>query len=171
MGASIPRRVRAAGLWVLEEHLLVSRAIGHQRWAVVGGGLEPGESAYQACEREFREEVGVEVRCERLAMVGDIIIRPDLRPDQALEQDVSFYFIVSSARDTSLASVSSQEPGLEVGWIPLAELSHTPLVPHVLDVLIPRALAGQAALYFSYDCRTDPDEHEGTEIWPARGDR
>jgi 8-oxo-dGTP pyrophosphatase MutT (NUDIX family) len=58
MRPSIPRRLRGAGLWGVDGHILKSSTLGHDRWAVVGGGVEPGEAAYQACEREFREELG-----------------------------------------------------------------------------------------------------------------
>jgi 8-oxo-dGTP pyrophosphatase MutT (NUDIX family) len=162
MTASIPRRLRGAGLWVIDEHILMTSTLGHDRWAVVGGGVEPGESAYQACVREFREEVGIDVHCERLAILGDIIIRPNDR----IEQDVCFYFIVTAVPNVSgIPTVSSQEPGLEFAWIPLAELGRVDLVPPSLDSLIPRAVASDAPLYVTYDCRTDPDERGGTRIW------
>jgi 8-oxo-dGTP diphosphatase len=162
MRASIPRRLRGAGLLVVDDHILVSRSVGHDRWGLVGGGAEPGESMYQACEREFREELGIDVRCDRLAIVGDIIIRPSDR----LEQDICFYFIVTAVRDVGMAAFASEEPGLEAAWIPLAELGRVALVPPTLNVLIPRALASDAALYVTYDCRRDPDERGGTQIWP-----
>ena len=163
MRPSIPRRLRGAGLWVIDDHILMESTLGHDRWGVVGGGVEPGESTYQACEREFREELGVDVRCERLAIVGDIIIRPKDR----LEQDVCFYFVVTSVRDASgIPAVASQEPGLEFAWIPLTELGQVALVPPSLDTLVPRALASDAALYATYDCRVNPDERDGTHIWP-----
>jgi len=66
-------RLRGAGLWV-DGHILMESTRGHDLWGVVGGGVEAGESADQACEREFREEVGVDVRCQRLAIVADIVI-------------------------------------------------------------------------------------------------
>ena len=107
MTSGIPRRLRGAGLWVIDDHILMESTLGHDRWGIVGGGVESGESADQACEREFREEVGVEVRCERLAIVADIMIRPEDR----LEQDICFYFIVTARRDASgLPAVASQEP-------------------------------------------------------------
>ncbi len=163
MDLSIPRRLRGAGLWVVDDHILMSSTEGHDRWGVVGGGVEPGESAYEACEREFREELGVAVRCERLAVVGDIIIRPDDR----LEQDVCFYFEVTAARHVDgIPLVASQEPGLEVAWLPLTELGRFDLVPPSLDAVIPRALASDSAIYVTYDCRTNPDERSGTRIWP-----
>ena len=163
MSARIPRRLRGAGLWVVDGHILMSSTLGHDRWAAVGGGVEPGEAAYQACEREFREELGVEVRCERLAIVGDIIIRPNDR----VEHDICFYFIVTAAQDASgMPTVTSQEPELEVAWIPLAELGRVALLPPSLDTLVPRALTSDAALYVTYDCRSDPDERGSTHIWP-----
>jgi len=163
VGPDIPRRLRSAGLWALEDHVLVSRAVGDPRWALVGGGLEPGESASEACQREFREEVGIDVRCERLAIVGDIIIRPNGR----LAHDVCLYFIVTAVREVrARTSVASRETGLEVGWISLSQLGDAPLVPASLNDLIPRALASEKALYATYDCRLNPDERAGTSIWP-----
>src|SRR5262245_38480436 len=139
MGSAMPRRLRGAGLWVVDDHVLMESMVGHGRWGVVGGGVEPGETAYQACEREFREELAVEVRCGRLAIVGDIIIRPQDR----VVHDVCFYFIVSAMHDPNgLPSVVSQEPGQEFAWIPIAELGRVTLVPPSLDTLIPQALAG-----------------------------
>ena len=162
MSPSIPRRLRGAGLWVIDDHILMSSTVGHHRWAVVGGGVEPGESAYEACEREFREELGVEVRCERLAIVGDIIIRPQDR----LEQDVCFYFVVAARDTTSSPTPASREPELEVAWIPLTQLGRFALLPPSLEFILPRALSSDAALYVTYDCRRDPDERSGTHIWP-----
>ena len=162
MTSSIPRRLRGAGLWVMDDCILMSSTVGQERWALVGGGVEPGESAHQACEREFREELGVEVRCERLAIVGDIIIRPQ----GWLEQDVCFYFMVTASHHIGgAATVASRETGLDVAWIPLSELGLYALLPPSLDTLIPQALSSDGALYVTYDCRTDPDERRGTHVW------
>jgi len=162
MNSRIPRRLRGAGLWVIDDHVLMSSTVGHHRWALVGGGVESGESAYQACEREFREELGVEVHCERLAIVGDIIIRPQGK----LEQDVCFYFIVTASDHVGgTATVDSRETGLDVAWIPITELGRYALLPPSLDSLIPQALTSDAALYVTYDCRRDPDERGGTRVW------
>ena len=65
-----------------------------------------------------------------------------------------------------MPTVTSQEPELEVAWIPLTELGRVALVPPSLDILIPRALTSDAALYLTYDRRSDPDERGSTHIWP-----
>ena len=48
--------------------LLARRAVAPLRgyWDVVGGFVEPGETADHAARREVREELGVDVRLERL---------------------------------------------------------------------------------------------------------
>lgn len=161
MSSRIPRRLRGAGLWVIDDHILMSSTAGHDRWALIGGGVESGESAYEACEREFREELGVDARCERLAIVGDIIIRPNDR----LEHDVCFYFMVSAPHDVGMSTVASREAGLEVAWIPLTDLGRFALLPPSMDTVIPTALSRDAVLYVTYDCRRNPDERRGTRIW------
>ena len=152
MTSSIPRRLRGAGLWVIDDQILMSSTVGQDRWALVGGGVEPGESAYQACEREFREELGVEVRCERLAIVGDIIIRPQ----GWLEQDVCFYFMVIASNHIGGAATVASRDGSRRRMDTTRELGLFALLPPSLDTLIPQALSSDAALYVTYDCRTDP---------------
>lgn len=47
--------------------ILLARAQGDEQWALVGGGLEPGEEPIAAIAREIWEELGV------AAMVGQIV--------------------------------------------------------------------------------------------------
>ena len=62
--------------------------------------------------------------------------------------------------------VASQESGLEFAWKPIAELGQVALLPPSLDILIPRALSSDGALYVTYDCRTNSDERRATYLWP-----
>lgn len=54
---------------ILDDHgrLLLARPQGDDRWALIGGGIEPGEEPREAMRREIREELGVP------AKVGEII--------------------------------------------------------------------------------------------------
>lgn len=48
--------------------VLLSMSHGDEEWALIGGGLEPGEEPASAILREIREELGVEARI--LQIVG-----------------------------------------------------------------------------------------------------
>ncbi|MGO2518637.1 MAG: NUDIX domain-containing protein [Microbacterium sp.] len=41
--------------------ILLARPRGEDQWALIGGGMEPGEEPIAALAREIREELGVEV--------------------------------------------------------------------------------------------------------------
>jgi 8-oxo-dGTP pyrophosphatase MutT (NUDIX family) len=47
--------------------ILLARSHGDEQWALIGGGMEPGEEPVTAIAREIKEELGVE------AMVGQIV--------------------------------------------------------------------------------------------------
>lgn len=49
--------------------LLLKRTYGNKGWSLPGGGVEPGETIHDALFREFREELGVEVKDEVLTGV------------------------------------------------------------------------------------------------------
>ncbi len=53
---------RAAGLAVKEGRLLVQRMRGDQGLAIPGGHVAFGETAAESLRREFREELGLNVR-------------------------------------------------------------------------------------------------------------
>ena len=57
------------------EKVLLTQRSDNGRWCLPGGGMDPGESALEACIRETMEETGLEARVTRL--VG-IYMSPDL---------------------------------------------------------------------------------------------
>lgn len=63
------------------EKVLLTRRADNGRWCLPGGGMEPGESAAEACEREVWEETGLKVRVKRLTGVysnpDQLVIYPD----------------------------------------------------------------------------------------------
>lgn len=46
--------------------ILLTRREDNNQWCLPGGGMEPGESASEACIREVEEETGLHVRIKRL---------------------------------------------------------------------------------------------------------
>lgn len=49
--------------------ILLTRRADNGQWCLPGGGMEAGESAAEACEREVFEETGLRVRVTRLVGV------------------------------------------------------------------------------------------------------
>ena len=49
--------------------VLLTRRTDNGRWCLPGGAMDPGESAFEACEREVLEETGLVVRIGKLVGV------------------------------------------------------------------------------------------------------
>ena len=100
------------------ERILLTRREDNGRWCLPGGGMDPGESAAEACVREVSEETGLEVKVTKL--VG-IYTSPDLLiefPDGNKIQPVAFSFEVE---------ITGGELGLsgettDFGWYTVAEM-------------------------------------------------
>jgi 8-oxo-dGTP diphosphatase len=68
-------RIRVSGILVRDNTLLL---IAHKKrgeiyWLLPGGGIEYGESLSQALRREFREELGIGIDVNEIAVVCDSI--------------------------------------------------------------------------------------------------
>ena len=68
---------------IFDEHrrILLTRRTDNGQWCLPGGGMEPGESVAETCEREVLEETGLSVRVKRLVGVyshsDQLIVYPD----------------------------------------------------------------------------------------------
>ena len=83
--------VVAAVALVRDGHVLTVRKRGTQRFMLVGGKLEPGESARDAALRETREEVGL--RIEDATLLGEFHSEAANEPGHTLHSTV---FLVES---------------------------------------------------------------------------
>jgi 8-oxo-dGTP pyrophosphatase MutT (NUDIX family) len=108
----------SAAIFDKSGRILLTRRADNGQWCLPGGGMEPGESAAEACEREVLEETGLSVRVKRL--VG-IYSHPDqliVYPDRDRFQIVALHFE---------AEVAGGEPGLsneitDFGYYTLEEI-------------------------------------------------
>ena len=101
--------VVAAVALVRDGHVLTVRKRGTQRFMLVGGKLEPGESARDAALRETHEEVGL--RIEDATLLGEFDSEAANEPGHTLHSTV---FLVESDADP-VASAEIEE----VRWTPL----------------------------------------------------
>ncbi|MCP3423904.1 NUDIX hydrolase [Nocardioides pinisoli] len=127
--------VVAAVALVRDGHVLTVRKQGTERFMLVGGKLEPGESAQAAALRETREEVGLEI--ESATLLGEFLSEAANEPGHSLHSTV--FWVESDAEPVASAEIA------EVRWTPLHDHPDdlAPMLEHhVLPVI--RATAGGA---------------------------
>lgn len=101
--------VVAAVALVRDGHVLTVRKRGTERFMLVGGKLEPGESARDAALRETLEEVGIDV--SEATLIGEFHSEAANEPGHTLHSTV--FRIESDAEPVASAEIA------EVRWTPL----------------------------------------------------
>lgn len=122
--------------------ILLTRRSDNGRWCLPGGGLESGESASEAVEREVFEETGLRVRAERL--IG-VYTSPDIVIEYA---DGNRFQLVAMSFE---AEIIGGEPALseettEIGFFTPQEIEAMDLVEHHRQ-RIADAIANQVAAF------------------------
>jgi ADP-ribose pyrophosphatase YjhB (NUDIX family) len=71
----------SAAIFDEQRRVLLTRRADNGQWCLPSGGMESGESAAEACEREVFEETGLRVRVKRLVGVyshpDQLVVYPD----------------------------------------------------------------------------------------------
>jgi len=121
--------VRAAGIALRGNQVLLHRRFADSVWALPGGRVDPGESAAQALVREFQEELGCTVRCGELVYVAE-----NFFPHAGASiHEVGLYFRVvlevASVPSHALSSFRGAEAELEFQWFERNSLSRINLRP------------------------------------------
>ena len=121
--------VVAAVALVRDGHVLTVRKRGTERFMLVGGKLEPGESARDAALRETWEEVGL--RIESATLLGEFHSMAANEPDHTLHSTV--FWVESDAEPVASAEIA------EVRWTPVRDHPDdlAPMLEHhVLPVIL-----------------------------------
>jgi len=108
--AELPAIPASAGALIFDQagRLLILKPTYKKGWTIPGGVMEAdGETPWDACRREVREECGLEVSGGRLACV-------DFRPSR-LERSggIRFLFDCGPADDAALAAITVQPEEIE----------------------------------------------------------
>ena len=125
------------------EKVLLTRRADNGRWCLPGGGMESGESAAEACEREVLEETGLTVRVKRLIGVysnpDQLVIYPD--------GNKAYFVVLSFEAEVMDGKLCLSDETTEFGYFSVSEMESMPIHGHhkqrVEDAL---AMIGEALI-------------------------
>lgn len=123
---------RVAGIWIENGHVLIHKDVNDDHWLLPGGRVQLTEETQAGIEREFREELGIDVTIERLVWVAENFF------DYAESNfhEIGFYYKVTSNQTSSFFS-GNPFNGIEgerliFKWVPIEELQEIKLYPEFL---------------------------------------
>jgi ADP-ribose pyrophosphatase YjhB (NUDIX family) len=137
--------MRTAGIWIEDGYVLLESFADVEVWGIPGGSLEPDESVEKGCLREYREELGLEMQADGIALINE-----NFWPDgDEIIREYCFYFLVRPKVESLRAciDVRSKESQLQFRWFRLDELHTIDFVPPFLRAVLPRL--GKQTLFMS----------------------
>jgi 8-oxo-dGTP pyrophosphatase MutT (NUDIX family) len=149
----------AAGALFFDQHgnVLLVKPTYKEGWDIPGGYVEPGETPSEACEREIREELGIDVAISRLLAV-------DWAPSGQEGDKVLFVFDGGALEPDAQSAFNLPEDELR-------SFAFQP--PQALDNLMPGRLARRlrAAITAQQSGEVTYLEHGSPVADPASGSR
>ena len=131
---------RVAAVLIRENKLFIQR-IGDE-CALPGGHVAFGETSEEALIREFREEAGAEIICERLIWVEENFWKWGGKK----AHNISFYYLISLKDDSDIQDNHSKtmmdNKDVQMQWIPLDEIPHLEIYPQYIKEKINNITSG-----------------------------
>ena len=122
--------------------VLLTKRLDNGQWCLPSGGLEPGESAAEACEREVFEETGLRVRVKRLVGVYSHPDQLSIYPDGNKVQIVALHF----EAETVSGELGLSDETSDFGYFSLADIEGLELLGRHKERIID-TLAGQSEAF------------------------
>ncbi|MDW8307564.1 MAG: NUDIX domain-containing protein [Leptospiraceae bacterium] len=118
-------RIRTAGLYVRDGQVLLVKhqRDGRQYYLLPGGGQEPGESMQKALEREWREELNVQIKVGEFLFMGEVLPDPRLKKAQV----VQIVFRISSLEGE--IRIRPEGPLFGYDWVSLGNIKTSQIFP------------------------------------------
>jgi ADP-ribose pyrophosphatase YjhB (NUDIX family) len=124
-----------------KQKILLTKRTDNGQWCLPGGGIDPGESAIEACIREVWEETGLHIQVKKLVGVYS-------NPHQLIEYaDGNRFHIIALNFEAELVGgeLRISEETTEAKYYSLAEIETVDLMEHhrerISDVFEQQALA------------------------------
>jgi ADP-ribose pyrophosphatase YjhB (NUDIX family) len=125
---------RVAGILIHDDKILLQKPISEVGYALPGGHVSFGELSENTLIREFREEIGADIKIKRLLLIGENFFPWDDKPCQ----QICLYYLVSLCHPTQIPlegsfmaydEIFNERIDLEFSWLPLSQLNGIILYP------------------------------------------
>ena len=125
---------RVGGVLIHNGKVLMQNAEGDDGYAFIGGHVAFGETTDETLVREFKEEIGADIKIERFLMVNENFFPWDNRPCQ----QINLYYLISLKDETqipldrdfkALDDFGNERVELNMCWIPLEDVANTNIYP------------------------------------------
>lgn len=119
---------RCAGVIIRDGKVLLQR--DGDEYALIGGHVQMGETGEEAVVREFQEELGVQIQCQRMLWTEECFWEWKGK----LTHTLSFYYLADFCEGSSFAEDGQFHPqrddsSVEIGWVPISELNTLTVYP------------------------------------------
>ncbi len=144
-------RFRAGGLLLEDGKILFVKTKFGDYCYVAGGGVKLGESTETGVLREFTEEVGVQVKIERLAVVCENFFKGHGGNIEGKDcHTLEFYYLLSTEEDISQIPAKTDEDE-ELKWIPVEKIPESNIKPNFIKNRISEILNQTGPLHIVED--------------------
>lgn len=121
---------RTVGVLIKNNKLLVQRDTDGFEYALPGGHVKIGESSIDSLIREYKEETGADIKCNRLLWVEEC----SWKWNNKQTNTIAFYYQIELCNENSIIDTEkfiSQKDKCNVllGWMPLDKLSEITIYP------------------------------------------
>ena len=129
---------RIAGILIRDGKILLQRPRNDDGYSIPGGHVSFGETSDKALIREFKEEIGADIKVERLLLIGEVFFPWGSKPCQ----QIGLYYLVSLCDETQIPlegtfkafdELCNERVDLDFCWIPLSKLHEITLYPTGLE--------------------------------------
>ncbi len=125
--------LRAAGILVKDNMILLQRDRGGSEYALPGGHIKVGETLRDGLVREMAEETGAAVKCARLLWSEESF----WEWNGAKAHTIAFYYRLELCGELKIPETGefvSQKDNCDVllGWLPVEELRNVTVYPEFL---------------------------------------
>ena len=124
------------------DKVLLTRRADTGQWCLPSGGVEPGESVTETCEREFMEETGLQVRAIRLTGLCSNPNRLVIYNDNDRFQIISLNFEVEAVG----GKIGLSDETTEVGFYSLTEIEKMNMMNHHKQFIVDTMTGQDAAI-------------------------